>query len=296
MRSQLLLNPEIVLVVVGRLQRARRKCIQTHRQRACRRTRCDARTRRRARVEDRLKVPVRIAVASSALFVTPGAIATPPTCPPMPPTNVGRIRSVRCRQIRDLRGNDVVEDAEPCMADGSMHQFVCHRNTRLPRDQRRGGKQPVHVGLNRLIERLVQVVRRDREMIPPVAQTTAAGLQDSYSTPPAGRPSAWRAAVGLYVSIAYSLKISCRDSLFQRNRKRPALGVSCAVGELRQIVINRSRHSPFAEVVVAHIDAPRIHAESISVFAARPIQVVVDLPLRHLAPLRIGVVIPANRS
>ena len=70
--------------------------------------------------------------------------------------------------------------------------------------------------------------------------------------------------------------------------------VARAVSELRQIVVDGSGHTSLAQIVVAHVDTARVHAELESVAAARPDQVVVDLPLRHVAALRIGVVVAAD--
>jgi hypothetical protein len=71
-------------------------------------------------------------------------------------------------------------------------------------------------------------------------------------------------------------------------------GGRSAVGELREIVVDDGGHNALAEVVVADVEPARVLAELEAVAAARPDQVVVDLPLRHLAALGVGLVVAAD--
>ena len=90
-------------------------------------------------------------------------------------------------------------------------------------------------------------------------------------------------------------EIARRNPLFQRDRKALAGRVCGAVGELCQVVEGHRRHRSLAEVVVAHVQTPRVDAELPGVFTVRPRQVVIDLPLGDLAALRVGIVIAADR-
>ena len=66
------------------------------------------------------------------------------------------------------------------------------------------------------------------------------------------------------------------------------------MGELGKIGINHRWHHPFTEVIIAGVETTRVHAELHAVSAPCPDQVVVDLPLCYVAPLRVGLVIAAD--
>ena len=89
-------------------------------------------------------------------------------------------------------------------------------------------------------------------------------------------------------------QIARRNPLFQRNWKALTGCVGSAIGELREIIEGHRWRSAFAEVVVAHIETPRIDSELPRMLLMRPCQVVVDLPLCDFAALRIGIVIATD--
>ena len=85
-------------------------------------------------------------------------------------------------------------------------------------------------------------------------------------------------------------EVARRRSILQRGGEVLLRGICDSISELRQVVVGNSRHNAFSEVVVAGVDAAGVDAEVQSVPPARPGQVVVDLPLRDLAPLRKRIV------
>jgi len=92
------------------------------------------------------------------------------------------------------------------------------------------------------------------------------------------------------------VEIAGGNSLFERDGKGPALCVGSAVSELGQIVINSRGYAALTQIVVAHVDAAGVDAEAILLLAPDPVKVVIDLPLRNFAALRIGVVVAADCS
>ena len=164
------------------------KGIQAHRQRACRRARSNSSAWRRARAEDAPETSVRVRRRIGRAVRHAGAIATPPTWPPMPPTNVGAYGALVAAKIRDLRRNDVVEDAEsqrarpvPWVIWYATETRGCHTNSGVD-----GNKPRTLVWID-LIERLSLSDAISRETIPLAAQTAAADSRDWYSMSPARR-------------------------------------------------------------------------------------------------------------
>src|SRR6202043_1843387 len=86
------------------------------------------------------------------------------------------------------------------------------------------------------------------------------------------------------------------NPFFQRNWKALTRRVCGSVSELRQIIEGHRWHSAFADIVVAHIESPCIDTELPRMLLMRPSQIVVDLPLRDLTALRIGIVMTADRG
>ena len=223
-----------------------------------------------ARAEDRLEILVRVRPSHrprcrSRRAQSPRRLPARP-CRPQTSAHTEHWsppRSAICAGMMSLKTPKPAWTTIPCVS------CIRHRDTRLPHEHRRGRKQAAHAGLNHLVERLGDVMGEIKKRSGGRANSRCwfTGLVFHVARSPAGERGV---RCGLIRVHRIQVKIACRYSLFQRNRKRPALCVSRAIGELRQIVVNRGRHGPFAEVVVAHIDAPRINAESIVVFAARP--------------------------
>ena len=155
------------------------------------------------------------------------------------------------------------------------------------------GNRAAHAGLYGLVERLVDAVRKIEERSGGTREEVL--LVDGIGVP--GRPYAddERGAGGGLLGIhRVEVEIAHGDSLFERDGKGLALCVGRAVGELGQIVIDGRGHAALAQIVVAHVDAARVDAEAVLLLAADPVQVVVDLPLRDFAALRIGIVVAAD--
>ena len=90
------------------------------------------------------------------------------------------------------------------------------------------------------------------------------------------------------------VKIAGGDPLPERDRVALGSGVSRAIGELGKVIVEDIGHDPLAQVVVADVDAAGVDAELEGMSVARPDQIVVDLPLRHLTALGVGIVITAD--
>ena len=155
------------------------------------------------------------------------------------------------------------------------------------------GNRAAHPGLNGLIERLIDAMRKIEERSGGTREEVL--LVHGIGVP--GRPHAGDErgfGRGLISIHRVEVEIAHGDSLFERDGKGLALCVGRAVGELGQIVIDGGGHAALAQIVVAHVDAARVDAEAVFLLAANPVQVVVDLPLRDLAALGIGVVVAAD--
>ena len=109
---------------------------------------------------------------------------------------------------------------------------------------------------------------------------------------PAIKVHRWLGLVGVH---RVEVEVAQRDALLLRHRKARRRRGCSAVRELRQIVVDHAGHNAFAQIVVADVQPARVLAKLEAVASARPDEVVVDLPLRHLAALRVGLVVAAKR-
>ena len=103
----------------------------------------------------------------------------------------------------------------------------------------------------------------------------------------------WRRLVGIHRIV---FEVADSHALLERDRKVLLRGICGPVGELRKVVVGDCRHDAFPKVVVAGVDAACIDAEVQGMLPACPGQVVVDLPLRHLATLWESIVQAADCS
>ena len=92
--------------------------------------------------------------------------------------------------------------------------------------------------------------------------------------------------VDVEVAIRYSFPLRHREGL------RHCRG--SAIGELSKVGVDHCGHNSFTEVIVAGVETARVHAELHAVPTTSPYEVVIDLPLRDLAPLRIGLIVAAD--
>ena len=92
--------------------------------------------------------------------------------------------------------------------------------------------------------------------------------------------------VDVEVAIGYSFPLRHREGL------RCCRG--SAIGELSKVGVDHRGHNSLTEVVVAGVETARVHAELHAVPTASPYEVVIDLPLRDLAALRIRLIVAAD--
>jgi hypothetical protein len=92
------------------------------------------------------------------------------------------------------------------------------------------------------------------------------------------------------------VEVAERHALFLRDRVARRRRGCSAVGKLRKIVVDNSGYNAFAQILVTHVQPARVLAEFEAMPSMRPDQIVIDLPLRHLAALRVRLIVPANRG
>ena len=105
-----------------------------------------------------LKVWFAAAVASTALFETPGAIKVHPRFPARLPGRSSR-RRIGSDQIHDAARQQVAEQPEAGPQDGLRSDLPSQRGPRLKDPPGRGLEDIAQVGLNQRAQRLVYIVR-----------------------------------------------------------------------------------------------------------------------------------------
>ena len=197
-------------------------------------------------------------------------------------------------KIGNLHGNDVVEDSKAAMNRHSRTQLIGKGNSRLIDKQRRGRKQVVDISQYHFVQRFIGVMRGIKERASHAREKILAACDvrvpgDAHAVSNRGLGDG---LIGVHRVI---FEIARRNPLFQRNWKALTGRVCRAVGELCEVIEGHRWHGAFAEVVIAHIETPRVDSELPGMFLMRPCQVVIDLPLCDLTALRIGIVIAADR-
>ncbi len=201
----------------------------------------------------------------------------------------GIVGSVHQAAIRNLLRDDVVEDAESGMNSRARTKLVGNRGAWLVDEQRRCRKEVVNVAQDDLIQRLIGFMRS-------IQEGAGRAAKEPLRTGDVGVPGYAHAVdEGRFQSRLVRVhhvvfEIADGHPFLQRDREVLLCGICGSISELRQVVVGDGRHSAFSEVVVAGIDTARIDTEVQRVPPSRPGQVVVDLPLRNLAPLRKRIV------
>ncbi len=160
-----LLDAEVVLVVVRRFECAGREGIEADGERASWPARRETCARRPAGFEERLELLVRGGGSAGGAVGDAGRNRKAAHLAADAADEGGRIRRVGGGEIGNLCRNNVVEDAEAEMDHGSWSDLVGERDAGLPNQQRSGGEQRTHPGLNGLVERLIDRCAQDRETI-----------------------------------------------------------------------------------------------------------------------------------
>jgi len=211
------------------------------------------------------------------------------------PGEGGCVRCVHRRQIGDLGRNNVVEYSESAVDRSPNGVLIRDRDAGLPNDERRSWKKILHVGLNDLAERLIYIVRDTQKGASRTGEESVLidwiGIPRSTQPCHQCQPRRWPVTVH-----RIQVEVAVVDTFSQRHRKGLACRVCGPISELGQIVVDDGRHNALTQVVVADIYPAGIHPELEGVQTACPDEIVVDLPLRHVAALGIRIVVTTQSS